>query len=60
MIVTLEMDTITKKSLVLRKNNLQCNNIKVSYSESILNKSENATPELFAIYLQNYENKECK
>ena len=26
----------------------------------ILNKSENATPELFAIYLQNYANQECK
>ena len=26
----------------------------------ILNKSENATPELFAIYIQNYENQECK
>ena len=26
---------------------------------SILNKSENATPELFAIYIQNYANQEC-
>ena len=26
----------------------------------ILNKSENATPELFAIYVQNYANQECK
>ena len=26
----------------------------------ILNKSENATPELFAIYIQNYANQECK
>ena len=25
-----------------------------------LNKSENATPELFAIYMQNYANQECK
>ena len=25
----------------------------------ILNKSENATPELFAIYIQNYANQEC-
>ena len=25
----------------------------------ILNKSENATPELFAIYMQNYANQEC-
>ena len=24
------------------------------------NKSENATPELFAIYKQNYANQECK
>ena len=27
---------------------------------NILNKSENATPELFAIYIQNYANQECK
>ena len=27
--------------------------------ETILNKSENATPELFVIYLQNYANQEC-
>ena len=26
---------------------------------SILNKSENATPELFAIYIQTYANQEC-
>ena len=26
----------------------------------ILNKSENATPELFAIYIHNYANQECK
>ena len=26
---------------------------------TILNKSENATPELFAIYIQNYANQEC-
>ena len=26
---------------------------------NILNKSENATPELFAIYIQNYANQEC-
>ena len=26
---------------------------------SILNKSENATPELFAICIQNYEDQEC-
>ena len=25
----------------------------------ILNKSENATPELFAIYIHNYANQEC-
>ena len=25
----------------------------------ILNKSENATPELFATYIQNYANQEC-
>ena len=25
----------------------------------ILNKSENATPELFAIYIKNYANQEC-
>ena len=25
----------------------------------ILNKSENATPELFAIYIQNYASQEC-
>ena len=25
----------------------------------ILNKSENATPELFAIYIQTYANQEC-
>ena len=30
------------------------------YSIYILNKSENATPELFAIYIQNYANQECK
>ena len=29
-----------------------------SYSY-ILNKSENATPKLFAIYIQNYANQEC-
>ena len=28
--------------------------------QTILNKSENATPELFAIYIQNYANQECK
>ena len=27
---------------------------------NILNKSENATPELFAIYIQNYANQDCK
>ena len=27
---------------------------------NILNKSENATPEFFAIYLQNYASQECK
>ena len=27
--------------------------------EYILNKSENATPELFVIYIQNYANQEC-
>ena len=27
---------------------------------NILNKSESATPELFAIYIQNYANQECK
>ena len=27
---------------------------------NILNKSENATPELFAIYIQKYANRECK
>ena len=27
---------------------------------NILNKSENSTPELFAIYIQNYANQECK
>ena len=27
---------------------------------NILNESENATPKLFAIYIQNYENQECK
>ena len=27
--------------------------------KTILNKSENATPELFAIYIQNYANHEC-
>ena len=27
---------------------------------TMLNKSENATPELFAIYIQNYTNQECK
>ena len=26
----------------------------------ILNKTENATPELSAIYIQNYANQECK
>ena len=26
----------------------------------ILNQSENATPDLFAIYIQNYANQECK
>ena len=26
---------------------------------NILNKSKNATPELFAIYIQNYANQEC-
>ena len=26
---------------------------------NILNKSENPTPELFAIYIQNYANQEC-
>ena len=26
----------------------------------ILNKSENATSELFALYIQNYANQECK
>ena len=26
---------------------------------NILNKSENATPELIAIYIQNYANQEC-
>ena len=30
------------------------------FSTYILNKSENATPELFAIYIQNYANRECK
>ena len=29
-------------------------------AKPILNKSENATPELFAIYIQNYANQECK
>ena len=28
-------------------------------SPNILNKSENATPELFVIYIQNYANQEC-
>ena len=30
------------------------------YKLYILNKSENAAPELFAIYIQNYANQECK
>ena len=29
------------------------------HCSDILNKSENATPELFAIYIQNYANQEC-
>ena len=29
------------------------------FSMHLLNKSENATPELFAIYIQNYANQEC-
>ena len=29
------------------------------YKSDILNKSENATPELFATYIQNYANQEC-
>ena len=29
------------------------------YGQSILNKSENATPKLFATYIQNYANQEC-
>ena len=32
----------------------------VQVRETILNKSENATPELFAIYIQNYAYQECK
>ena len=31
----------------------------VSYIKHILNKSENATPDLFAIYIQKYANQEC-
>ena len=31
----------------------------ISNHYHILNKSENATPELFAIYIQNYANQEC-
>ena len=27
---------------------------------NLLNKSENTTPELFAIYIQSYANQECK
>ena len=34
------------------------NNIEARMLDSILNKSENATPELFAIYIQNYANQE--
>ena len=30
-----------------------------TFIQCILNKSENATPELFAIYIQNYANQEC-
>ena len=30
------------------------------YDNTILNKSENATPEMFAIYIQSYGNQECK
>ena len=29
------------------------------YETNILNKSENATPELVAIYIQKFENQEC-
>ena len=29
------------------------------YTGYILNKSENATPKLFAIYIQNYANQDC-
>ena len=32
----------------------------ISGQHYILNKSENATPELFAISIQNYANQECK
>ena len=31
----------------------------ISVHCSILNKSENATPELFATYIQNYANQKC-
>ena len=39
-----------------------CNNTNVdlvNMNAYILNKSENATPELFDIYIQNYTNQEC-
>ena len=40
------------------KNNVRVNKCNDNF-ENILNKSENATPELFAIYIQNYANQEC-
>ena len=42
---------------ILNNNNINEKNITF---QNILNKSENATPELFAIYIQNYANQECK
>ena len=42
------------KNLAFVIQNLAC-----VFHEAILNKSENATPELFAIYIQNYANQEC-
>ena len=40
---------------------MQMENEKSKYFDNIaiLNKSENATPELFATYIQNYANQEC-
>ena len=39
--------------------NVKGNIARVISEAHILNKSENATPELFAIYIQNYANQEC-